>query len=483
MVYGFNNYYVTYLSLKNLRKEKEVNALFLREFWKKTHEDSLPKVTTQLPIYNEKYVAKRLLEAVVGLDYPRGLHEIQVLDDSTDETRDILARLVEKYRGADYNIKHITRQNRRGFKAGALDEGLRQAEGECVAIFDADFLPERDFLKKTVPFFYRDKRTAFVQTRWGHINRNYSLLTRVQGIALDGHFVIEQGARGWNGLYMNFNGTAGIWRKEAIIDAGGWHSDTLTEDLDLSYRAQLRGWGAKFLYEVITPSELPIDVDSFKNQQYRWAKGTIQTARKLLPDILKTESSQIKKLEALFHLTNFGVYPFLLITALLALPLLPKVHFSIPQTALMIPIVAGILSGALGPSILHLMSQKVAYKDWRWRCLYIPVMLAIYSGISLNNTRAVIEGLFTKGGEFGRTPKYGINDHGKVLRKREPVVMPATLAILEVFLGLYSLLSFLEYIQTNPKFPFGPFLLLYSLGFLYVGGMSLVNRWREDIRG
>ncbi len=479
LFYGFNNYYMTYKFLKNFREESEKNAHFLKKFWEMTPQYSLPKVTTQLPIYNEKHVAQRLLEAILNLDYPRELHEIQVLDDSTDETKGVLAGLVEKCHEDGYNIKYIRRENRHGFKAGALEVGLGQAEGEFIAIFDADFLPGRDFLKKTIPFFYEDNRTAFVQTRWGYVNRNYSFLTKAQGIALDGHFVIEQGARCWNGLYMNFNGTAGVWKKAAIIDAGGWHMDTLTEDLDLSYRAQLRGWTPKFLYEVVTPSELPIDVNAFKNQQYRWAKGTIQTAKKLLPGVFKTECSRVKKLEALFHLANFTVYPSLLVVALLTLPLILASHYSSFYTPLGLILAAGVASGALGPSILHLTSQKTAYQDWGQRCLYIPAMMAIYSGITLNNTRAVIEGLLTRGGEFKRTPKYGVNDCDKVIKRgtREYVNVPTALAILEIVLGLYCFLGFIEYLRCSPAFLFGPFLLIYALGFIYIGGMSLIEYW------
>lgn len=481
LLYGFNKYYITYLFLRNLGREAEKDTCFLEEFWKKTPESSLPRVTTQLPVYNEKYVAERLLEAVVGLDYPKGLHEIQVLDDSTDETRDILARAVEKYHKAGYNIKHITRANRHGFKAGALEEGLHQAEGEFIAIFDADFLPEKHFLKKTVPFFYEDRRIAFVQTRWTYMNRNYSLLTQVQGIALDSQFVIEQGAKCWNGLYMSFNGTAGVWRKEAIIDADGWHVDTLAEDLDLSYRAQLKGWRPKFLYGIATPSELPVDVNAFKTQQYRWAKGATQTARKLLPSVFRAEGNLIKKLEALFHLTNFTVYPFLLIIAFLSLPLSSAVHLPPSQSAMSILAIAGLASGVLGPSILFFVSQKIAYNDWKWHCIYIPATLVIYAGIALNNSLAVIEGLFTKGGEFMRTPKYGIKDCGEVSKKRGYVVLPTNLAICEMLLGLYCLFGFLEYLWNNPRFHFGPFLLVYALGFFCVGGMAWVYHWKEDV--
>ena len=252
---------------RDFRKSK-----FLEQFWSNHGRDNLPKVTTQLPVYNERHVVERLIKAVVNIDYPKELHEIQVLDDSNDETTEMVSGLVNQYRDKGSNIKHIVRENRDGFKAGALNLGMEKAEGEFLAIFDADFVPDRNFLYDTIPFFYEKPKVAIVQTRWGHINRNYSLLTIAQSIGMDGHFIIEQGARTWNGLYMNFNGTAGVWRREAIIDSGGWHFDTLTEDLDLSYRAQLKGWSAKFLFDVVAPSELPVDINAYKSQQHRWAK-------------------------------------------------------------------------------------------------------------------------------------------------------------------------------------------------------------------
>jgi len=320
-LYGINNYYMVFLFLRKHRKEATQNAEYLKWFWANHTIDMLPKVTTQLPVFNEKHVVERLINAVINIDYPKELHEIQVLDDSWDETRDIAASLVQKYRENGCNIKHITRSERKGFKAGALNEGLKRAEGEFLAIFDADFVPQKDFLYNTIPFFYEKEKVALVQTRWGHMNNNYSLLTIAQSIGMDGHFIVEQAARSWNGLYMNFNGTAGIWRKEAIIDAGNWQSDTLTEDLDLSYRAQLKGWKTKYLSHVVTPSELPMDSNAYKSQQHRWAKGSIQTAKKILPHLLRSNDSLIKKFQAIIHLTQYMVHPMMSILAILSLPL------------------------------------------------------------------------------------------------------------------------------------------------------------------
>ncbi len=456
------------------------NTEFLEKFWL-TYHDTLPKVTTQLPIYNEKYVAERLIHAVVNLDYPKELHEIQVLDDSQDETKDIVAAVVKKYRDRGYTIHHICRENRTGFKAGALNEGLKRANGEFLAIFDADFLPDRDFLYKTIPFFYENKKIALVQARWGYINRNYSLLTRAQSLGMDGHFVIEQGARTWNGLYMNFNGTAGILRKEAIIDAGGWHYDTLTEDLDLSYRVQLRGWNTKFIFDVVTPSELPIDINAYKSQQHRWAKGSIQTSKKILPQIFKTNDCIIKKVQAFLHLNQHMIHPVIIILIVLSNPL---VLFLRPLTnrtniSLSMEIFWGLtLLGTFAPSFLHIVAQKVNYKDWLKRCIFLPVLLCVGCGITVNNTKAVIEALFNRKSDFIRTPKYGVVDHGKI-----PPIQCYTLPVkltffCEMFLSIYCFTGFLQYVM-NREIIFGYFLLMCAIGFFYVGTLSFLEKLRR----
>jgi len=415
-LYGMNNYYMIYLFLKKNKKETSQNTEFLKYFWSNCGKDRLPKVTTQLPIYNERHVVERLIKAIVNIDYPKELHEIQVLDDSNDETKSMVSDLVNKYSEMGFNIKHVVRRNRDGFKAGALNLGLEKAEGEFLAIFDADFVPDKDFLYKTIPFFYERPKVALVQTRWGHINRNYSLLTRAQSIGMDGHFIIEQGARAWNGLYMNFNGTAGIWRREAIIDAGGWHFDTLTEDLDLSYRAQLKGWNTKFLFDVVAPSELPVDINAYKSQQHRWAKGSIQTAKKLLPQIFRTNESLIKKVEAFIHLNQYIVHPMMIILALLSFPLilLLKVQISSMSVSLtMIIFMFLIFMGAFAPTFLYIVAQKKGYKDWQKRCLFIPALMVIGCGIAINNTKAVLEALLNIKSDFIRTPKYGVIKRGR----------------------------------------------------------------------
>ncbi|MEE9603947.1 MAG: glycosyltransferase [Candidatus Scalindua sp.] len=481
-LYGLNNYYMIFLFLRRVKKESSSNREFLKQFWSTHSKDKLPKVTTQLPVYNERHVVERLIKAVVNIDYPKELHEIQLLDDSTDETRVIVADLVSKYRSMGFNIKQIVREKRSGFKAGALNKGLEKAEGEFLAIFDADFVPDKDFLYETIPFFYEKEKVALVQTRWGHINRDYSLLTIAQSIGMDGHFIIEQGARTWNGLYMNFNGTAGIWRKEAIIDAGGWHYDTLTEDLDLSYRAQLKGWNTKFLFDVVTPSELPVDINAYKSQQHRWAKGSIQTAKKVLPLIFKKEDSVIKKVEAFIHLNQYMVHPMMIILALLSLPLILLLKSLIVSISItMVSLLFLIFIGAFAPSFLYIISQKIGYKDWLKRCLFIPSLMFIGCGVAINNTKAVLEALLNIKSDFIRTPKYGVIRRGRNMMSKGYTLPVKSFFVSEILLSIYCFIGFMQYTH-NKKFIFGPFLLMYAMGFFYVGTLSLMQKFKGKIR-
>ena len=483
-LYGINNYYMIFLFLRKNKKESSTNQEFLKLFWSNHGEDKLPKVTTQLPIYNERHVVERLIKAIVNIDYPKELHEIQVLDDSNDETKSMVSDLVNKYREMGFNIKHVVRRDRDGFKAGALNLGLEKAEGEFLAIFDADFVPDKDFLYQTIPFFYERPKVALVQTRWGHINRNYSLLTIAQSIGMDGHFIIEQGARAWNGLYMNFNGTAGIWRREAIIDAGGWNFDTLTEDLDLSYRAQLKGWKTKFLFDVVAPSELPIDINAYKSQQHRWAKGSIQTAKKLLPQIYKTNETLIKKVEAFIHLNQYMVHPMMIILALLSLPLIillkPQIS-SMSVSLTMIIFMFLIFMGAFAPTFLYIVAQKKGYRDWQKRCLFIPVLMVIGCGIAINNTKAVLEALLNIKSDFIRTPKYGVIKRGRNILVKNYSLSLQVFFVSEILLSAYCFIGFMQY-TSNKKFVFGPFLLMYAIGFLYVGTLSIFQKFSEKIR-
>jgi cellulose synthase/poly-beta-1,6-N-acetylglucosamine synthase-like glycosyltransferase len=483
-LYGINNYYMIFLFLRKNKKESSTNQEFLKLFWSNHGKNRLPKVTTQLPIYNERHVVERLIKAIVNIDYPKELHEIQVLDDSNDETKSMVSDLVNKYREMGFNIKHVVRRDRDGFKAGALNLGLEKAEGEFLAIFDADFVPDKDFLYQTIPFFYERPKVALVQTRWGHINRNYSLLTIAQSIGMDGHFIIEQGARAWNGLYMNFNGTAGIWRREAIIDAGGWNFDTLTEDLDLSYRAQLKGWNTKYLFEVVAPSELPVDINAYKSQQHRWAKGSIQTAKKLLPQIFRANESLIKKVEAFIHLNQYMVHPMMIILALLSLPLIillkPQIS-NMPVSLTMIIFMFLIFMGAFAPTFLYIVAQKKGYKDWLKRCLFIPTLMVIGCGVAINNTKAVLEALLNIKSDFIRTPKYGVIKRGRNILVKNYSLPLQLFFVSEILLSAYCFIGFMQY-TSNKKFIFGPFLLMYAIGFLYVGTLSLFQKFSEKIK-
>lgn len=367
-----------------------------------------PKVTVQLPLYNELYVAERLIEAACRLDYPRDRLEIQVLDDSTDETREVVAATVARERARGVEVRHVRRSVRAGYKAGALAGGLDEAAGELIAVFDADFVPAPDFLRRTVPWF-ADPGLGMVQARWDHLNRGFSLLTRIQALLLDGHFRIEHAARNRGGCFFNFNGTAGIWRRRAIEDAGGWAADTLTEDLDLSYRAQLAGWRFLYLPDLGVPSELPVDVNGFKSQQHRWAKGSIQTGRKLLPRILRSRLPLRVKLEASVHLTNNLAYPLMVLLSLLVFPAMVLRRGGGLDEVLLVdlPLFLGATGSVL---VFYLASQLAGGGEWRRELRFLPALMGLGIGLSLSNARAVLSGLATRGGTFVRTPKYRIED-------------------------------------------------------------------------
>jgi cellulose synthase/poly-beta-1,6-N-acetylglucosamine synthase-like glycosyltransferase len=367
---------------------------------------SLPVVTVQLPVYNELYVVERLIDAVCRLDYPRERLEVQVLDDSTDETSEIARRCIDYHRQSGIDIHHIHRRDRTGFKAGALAAGLTRARGELIAIFDADFVPDPSFLEEVVHQFV-DPKVGLVQARWGHINQNYSLLTRVQSILLDAHFILEHGGRNRSGCFFNFNGTAGVWRKATIVDAGGWQHDTLTEDMDLSYRAQLRGWQFVFLPDVVAPAEIPVSVNAFKTQQHRWSKGSIQTARKLLPRILASALPLRVKVEAIFHLTANIAYPLMVLLSLLMFPSL-VVRFDMGWHEMLLIDVPLFMVATVSVMSFYIVSQREIYADWKNRLKVLPMLLSLGIGMSWNNARAVLEGLFGRDASFVRTPKYRI---------------------------------------------------------------------------
>jgi cellulose synthase/poly-beta-1,6-N-acetylglucosamine synthase-like glycosyltransferase len=463
-VYGWHRYYLVYLYMKD-KDKLPVPAGPMQP---------LPTVTIQLPIYNEMYVADRLIDAVCQMDYPRELLEIQVLDDSTDETQSVAEQAVRRNAAKGVDVTYLHRTDRTGYKAGALDAGLRVAKGEYVAIFDADFIPSADFLKQTVPFFAEPK-VAMVQARWGHINQDYSLLTKIQSILLDGHFVLEHGGRNRSGLFFNFNGTAGIWRREAIVDAGGWQHDTLTEDLDLSYRAQLRGWRFVFLPNLIAPAEVPVEMNSFKSQQHRWAKGSIQTCRKLLPTILRSNLPLRVKAEAFFHLTaNFNYLLMCVLSVLMAPSMV--IRFNMGWYEMLLIDVPLFFAATASVANFYMVCQRELHQDWITRVKYLPFLMSVGIGLAINNTKAVLEAMFNKQSEFARTPKYGVEVRadewiGKKYRQSE-IVQP----MIELSLGLYFTATVFYALATG-IYGTLPFLVLFQIGFLYTGLLSLIQQF------
>ena len=431
-----------------------------------------PMVTVQLPIYNEFYVVERLVDAVAAFDWPRESLEIQILDDSTDDTVERVAALVARWRHKGFRIEQVRRDRRTGYKGGALREGLPLASGDFVAVFDADFLPPPDFLTGTIPHF-EDPRVGMVQTRWGHLNEDYSLLTRVQAVALDGHFLIEQTARNRSGAYINFNGTAGIWRRATIEDAGNWQDDTLTEDLDLSYRAQMKGWRFVFLPGLVCPAELPVDMDGFKGQQFRWAKGSVQTAMKLLPALLKSRAGFFVKVQAMIHLTNHAVYPLLLSLAILSLPAL-VLHANEPVVRPFFAWATVFIIASLGHPLLYLDAQRRLKRDWPRQIALMPILIALGMGITVNNVRAVIEALAGVPSGFNRTPKYDLRRSGDEWRGKRYRVPVNAWPLLELALGAWTGAA-LVYSVWHGQWLAAPFLLLYTAGFLAVGGSSLAR--------
>ncbi|RJQ42745.1 MAG: glycosyltransferase [Nitrospiraceae bacterium] len=458
--YASHRYYMVYLYYRNQKNRPVL----------KNRLQSLPRVTVQLPIYNELYVVRRLIAASCSIDYPRELLDIQVLDDSTDETAQTARECVKEFRDKGYDISYIHREKREGFKSGALAHGLKSAKGEYIAVFDADFVPQSDILQKTIHYF-SDRSVGMVQTRWTYLNRDYSLLTRIQAIMLDGHFVIEHTARNWSGRFFNFNGTAGVWRKEAIETAGGWQHDTLTEDLDLSYRSQLKGWKFIFLKDETAPSEIPVDINAFKSQQNRWAKGSIQTAKKLIVPILKSDLPLKVKVEAFFHLTNNISYLLMLLLSLLMYPSMVA-RINIGWFQMIVTDVPFLLVATTGISFFYLCSQKEIYKDWRSRLLYMPMLMSLGIGLSVNNSKAVLEALFNKETEFKRTPKYMIEKKkdGWLGKKYQGEIN--SLVLFELFLGVYFTFN-IYFAYINKIYVSIPFLMIFQIGFFYVAFLSI----------
>ncbi|GMU95210.1 MULTISPECIES: glycosyltransferase [Ignavibacterium] len=439
--------------------------------------DENATVTIQLPLYNELYVAERLIKATCEIEYPKDKLEIQVLDDSTDETTEIVANIVRQKQAEGFDIVHIRRGSREGFKAGALKYGLERAKGEFVAIFDADFIPHKDFLKKTLSFF-TDEKVGLVQTRWEHLNGDYSILTKAQALALDGHFVIEQTVRNKAGFFINFNGTGGIWRKSCIEDAGNWHADTLTEDLDLSYRAQLKGWRFVFLKDFTSPAELPSEINALKSQQFRWTKGAVETAKKILPLVWKSDIPLRVKLQSTFHLTNNLVFPFILLAAILNVPLIFIKNSGSHEAyfAIMSIFVLAFISSFL----FYMYAQKDIRTDWRKKIVLFPLFMAGSMGFAVNNSRAVIEGLLNRKSEFVRTPKFRLESEkdswmGKKYLTRKvgfSVIVEALLAVY-CLIGVLSSIYFMELAAI-------PFQLLFFLGFAFVSITSIKHAYASN---
>ncbi len=473
-VYGINCYYIVWRFWKTYRKEstrirKHINAaqsVF-------NNPAALPHVTTQIPLYNEANVAERVILAVAAIDYPASRHEIQILDDSTDETSTIVDQVASSLRREGKDIVVFRRKNRQGYKAGALAEGLQVCKGTFIAIFDSDFVPHPNYLRQMIPALLADEKLAFVQARWGHLNTSHSVLTQAQSIGIDGHFMIEQSTRAFNGFFMNFNGTAGVWRKAAIIDAGGWQSDTLTEDMDLSYRCQLVGWRASFLADVVVPAELPETYTAFKSQQFRWAKGSIQTAIKLYPKVLRSEASVMSKVQAFLHLTHYSIHPIMALLSILTLPVLLTLDVDIPWQ-LMAFCMFCILIAICGPSSLYLTSQ-IATKSGLKRLLFFPVLMCVGVGIALSNTRGVFEAVMNIKSGFVRTPKRGDR------KQTQYQVTAPVLPIFEILLGIYCAVSLYFYIDAE-KYMVGPFLLIYACGFLLIGISSFKESYQQGTK-
>src|SRR5579863_9819571 len=462
--YGIHRYTLVYLYYKHRKERPEGPPGLFAE---------LPRLTVQLPIFNEQFVVERLVDTVCRLDYPKDKLDIQLLDDSTDETKGVARRLVERYAAEGYPISYHHRTNREGYKAGALREGLKTAKGEFVAIFDADFVPPADFLMRVIHYFTEPK-VGMVQGRWSHINRNYSFLTNVEAILLDGHFILEHGARSRSNVFFNFNGTAGMWRSRAIEEAGGWQHDTLTEDTDLSYRAQLKGWKFVYLEDLECPAELPVEMSAFKTQQARWAKGLIQTAKKILPQVMKSDVSWRVKLEAWYHLTANISYPLMIALSVLLLPAM-IIRFYQGWFQMLYIDLPLFMASTFSLSSFYLVSQKELFpKSWPRALLYIPFLMALGIGLTITNTIAVLEALIGRQTAFARTPKYRVESKKDKVRASRYRRRLGWIPWVELLIGAYFALA-TYYAIDNENFITVPFLVLFVIGYWYTGLMSLLQ--------
>jgi cellulose synthase/poly-beta-1,6-N-acetylglucosamine synthase-like glycosyltransferase len=465
--YGLHRYMMVFLYRKHHKKVSAPPARF----------EELPRVTVQIPAFNEMYVIERVIDAVCAFDYPRDRMDIQVLDDSTDETQKIARNAVERWSTLGLDICYIHRVDRTGFKAGALENGLRTAKGEFVAVFDVDFVPEPDFLQKSIHYF-TDPHIGMVQGRWEHLNRDYSFLTKTQAIFLDAHFMLESYTRFLSGRFFNFNGTAGMWRRKAIEDAGGWEHDTLTEDLDLSYRAQIKGWKFVFLPDLAVPAELPVEINSFKSQQCRWAKGAMQTCKKTLLKVLKGDFAAGEKLEAWYHLTGNITYPLMVLLSLLLFPTM-IVRYNQGWFELMtIDLPLFILSFS-SVSTFYITSQKALHKDWLKRIVYLPGLMAVGIGMTIPGSKAVLEGALGIKSPFVRTPKFSVaGAKGEWMNKKYRCNI-GVVTLLEIAFGIYF--TFVNIYAFNLGiYGVMPFLALFQWGYLYTGFWALAQSLKRS---
>jgi cellulose synthase/poly-beta-1,6-N-acetylglucosamine synthase-like glycosyltransferase len=464
-LYGVNFFYMTWVAAMHKPLERKPKPV---ENW--------PAVTVQLPVYNEMYVAERLIEAAARLDYPRHLLEIQVLDDSTDATVDLVQRTVKRYSCQGIQIAHLRRVHRTGYKAGALSAGLQQASGEYLAIFDADFVPRADFLIRTLPHLIQasdhgEQPAAFIQTRWSHLNRDYSILTLLQSLSIDAHFKVEQYARSKVDFWFNFNGTAGIWRRKAILDAGGWKADTLTEDLDISYRAFLKGWKAIYLDEVDVPAELPMSFTAYRRQQHRWARGSLECAVKLLPQIWDSSEPFIKKIAASLHLTGYAVHLLLFALSLLY-PLILLVSRDFPMLISLFGITSIFNLTAFAPSTLNIVAQRRLGRAW-WRMLpAILFMSVLGAGMMANTLRAAFDVLLNRSGVFERTPKFGISNRGQDWKRRKYQIGLDPLVFVELGLALVNFTTILLAIHLG-NYIIAAYAALFFSGLCFTSGTTL----------
>jgi cellulose synthase/poly-beta-1,6-N-acetylglucosamine synthase-like glycosyltransferase len=466
MFYTLNFYYLAIQSRHNERHERRKNLA------PELPPGMLPTVTIQLPLYNEKYVARRVIDAVCSMDYPKNKMQIQVLDDSDDDTIDLIRSIVNEYQHKGFDIVHIHRTDRSGYKAGALKAGMTTAKGEFIAIFDADFIPPSSFLKHLLRYF-SDPKMGFVQCKWGHVNEDYSTMTQAEAVSLDLHFLVEQKAKSLSRIFLNFNGTAGIWRASCINDAGGWQTTTLVEDMDLSYRAQMKGWKCMFLDDYVVDAELPVQMNAAKRQQFRWAKGSIQVALKLLADVMAHRKVPVEsKVQSFIHMTRHIAHP-LFLAQFLIFPMLLGMNYKLYQDS-WAPLLVLAMYVVLGPGGYLVVINKVWKKDWKHKAKQFLFLHFFGAGISVNNSVAVFDALFGRKSEFLRTPKFGIVKRGEEWRNKEYALPFTKTTLLEIFFALYGCISIFVAIFSHNVL-YTPLIAIPTIGFIYVAYLSIAH--------